>query len=380
MSLVNYFTQRSFRETVKKLLARISHWFCTPLDREATRKIKQLECLDRQNGFVLRSLKINGVEGELKIKVVYPSSNLFRLSVSEQQKVCVLSSGGISQGQQILSTGFDGQQAYNILGFLTSKLKKPLSLQGTIICNWSQQFLTYGDFVLQLLPELCLIKSHLPEHEWQSAYFLFRRPPQYLISYLKLLGCSENQIIDVKGKCVRIKPTSQLYFREKDPMWFLCAPPKLLDRTRAYLLEKLPVKIRYEKIIFVERLNGYRQALGLNPQTRARLMKLGVSFFDPCQFTIAEQIDVFRNASIVIGVHGAGLANIMWCREGTKIIEIFHPKFAAWCYAILANQLNLEYYCLGRAPGSMNVNYREADVDINWQHLIELIKHLLDSQ
>ena len=131
-----------------------------------------------------------------------------------------------------------------------------------------------------------------------------------------------------------------------------------------------------KRILFVERLRGYRKAIGLNEAMRSKLGELGVTFFDPTDVSMEKQIETFANAQIVIGIHGAGIANILWCSRSTKVVEIFHPKFAPWCYAILANQLNMDYYSLGREPGSMDVSFRESDVDVDWNYLIGLIKQL----
>ena len=38
---------------------------------------------------------------------------------------------------------------------------------------------------------------------------------------------------------------------------------------------------------------------------------------------LAEQIEAFRNARIVLSPHGAGLTNILFCRPNTTLIEIF---------------------------------------------------------
>jgi len=35
-----------------------------------------------------------------------------------------------------------------------------------------------------------------------------------------------------------------------------------------------------------------------------------------------EQVDLFYNADCVVGLHGAGFANIVFCRPGTKVIEL----------------------------------------------------------
>ena len=173
----------------------------------------------------------------------------------------------------------------------------------------------------------------------ENVSFIFNNPPRFLLEYLKLLGCHESQLINSCDRVFQVLPDSEIYFREKDPMWFLCAPQKLLLTTREYLLTTNSSS-QNKKIIYVVRKNGYRQPLGLNQIIRDNLSKLGVYFFDPSEVSIQEQIETFSSAILVIGVHGAGLANLMWCQQDTTIIEIFHPHYAPWCYLILAKQLS----------------------------------------
>ena len=198
--------------------------------------------------------------------------------------------------------------------------------------------------------------------------------PKFLFEYLNLLGCYNSQIVDARKYRHQILPHSKVYFREKDTMWYLCAPPELIQITRNYLI---PARMEQgNDILFIERLGGYRQAIGLTDSVRAGLKDLGVSFFDPAHASVKTQIETFANAKLVLGIHGAGLANILWCQPGTKVIEIFHPNFAPWCYAILANQLGMDYYCMGRQPGLMEIESRAANVPVDWQYLLELVKKL----
>ncbi|NEO98894.1 MAG: glycosyltransferase family 61 protein [Symploca sp. SIO2E9] len=373
---MKYFVQRYIKEKAKNILLKASSLFCTPLSRDDTRRLDFLEPISKTNSFELSCLSIAGISTKLPIKVSYPSSILFRVRNSATQNLRILPSGGICSDDKILCTGFKGQQSYNIMGYLQSFTKRRRSISGTIICNWPQQFLTYGDFVLQLLPELCLIKATLSPGEWLNANFVFNKQPKFLVDYLKLLGCNEGQIIDSSNNCFILAPESQIYFREKDRMWFLCAPLELLKISRKFLMAKQDIVHQHESILFVERLGVYRRAIGLDENMRSNLRELGISFFDPTNVSIKEQIAAFANAQIVIGIHGAGIANILWCQPGTKVVEIFHPKFAPWCYAIMANQLNMDYYSLGSNPGSMDINFRETDVTVDWNYLIKLIKQL----
>jgi capsular polysaccharide biosynthesis protein len=60
---------------------------------------------------------------------------------------------------------------------------------------------------------------------------------------------------------------------------------------------------------------------------------------------ILEQISIFRNADIVIGTHGANLTNSMFCKPGTRIIEISTDYMAknAPHYQWIANTMELNH-------------------------------------
>ena len=55
-----------------------------------------------------------------------------------------------------------------------------------------------------------------------------------------------------------------------------------------------------------------------------------------------EQIDLFYNAECIVGIHGAGLSNVVFCKSGTKIIEL-QSSHAGPMYENLAKKNNLNY-------------------------------------
>ena len=70
------------------------------------------------------------------------------------------------------------------------------------------------------------------------------------------------------------------------------------------------------------------------------------------RMSFIEQYSLFRHASLVVGSHGAALANLVWAQEGTKVIE-FVPVledaafYARLCYASVAGALQHPYYAVG---------------------------------
>ncbi|MGL3826979.1 glycosyltransferase family 61 protein [Candidatus Pelagibacter communis] len=85
------------------------------------------------------------------------------------------------------------------------------------------------------------------------------------------------------------------------------------------------------------------------------------------ELSIEEQIKLFNDAQIVIGLHGAGLANLIWCNKYTKIIEL-KSKNTNRIYENLARVNGIKYISLSSKPvddpiykhyGIINVNIKK---------------------
>jgi hypothetical protein len=59
--------------------------------------------------------------------------------------------------------------------------------------------------------------------------------------------------------------------------------------------------------------------------------------------SLAYQAEQFQNADVIIAQHGAALANLIFCRPGTRVIEIAPPNPPAEYFALLARCLGLDY-------------------------------------
>jgi len=61
------------------------------------------------------------------------------------------------------------------------------------------------------------------------------------------------------------------------------------------------------------------------------------------RLSFKDQVQKFANADIIIAPHGAGLTNILWCKEGTKVIELTTSNVFNPCYRNLSNQIGLNH-------------------------------------
>jgi capsular polysaccharide biosynthesis protein len=61
------------------------------------------------------------------------------------------------------------------------------------------------------------------------------------------------------------------------------------------------------------------------------------------EFSLAEQIILFSQAEVVVGVHEAGLSNILFCKPGTRVVELMPSAWAMPCYWSISRHVGLDY-------------------------------------
>tara|TARA_B100001057_G_C22832187_1_gene943801 strand:+ start:1289 stop:2392 length:1104 start_codon:yes stop_codon:yes gene_type:complete len=106
-------------------------------------------------------------------------------------------------------------------------------------------------------------------------------------------------------------------------------------------------------------------------EVQSFLIEKGYSIISLSDFTFKDQIDLFNNASNIIGLHGAGFANLTFCNPNTRVLEL-KPKYAGSVIANLAEQNKLIYSEISSEPLKHSNN--------NQQGLIRIPINLLDKK
>ena len=100
-----------------------------------------------------------------------------------------------------------------------------------------------------------------------------------------------------------------------------------------------------EKKLFLSRRPDRIRGLKNDREISAMLNNLGYTRIDTGEYYgLQEQIDLFHNATEVIGIHGAGLTNILWRNEKTSVFEIFPSDYIFHHYLVLAKGLMFDYH------------------------------------
>jgi hypothetical protein len=96
------------------------------------------------------------------------------------------------------------------------------------------------------------------------------------------------------------------------------------------------------KQIFVTRRSKHRHLSNLS-EVEKFFLEMGWEVVDAASLSFSRQVEAFRHAERICGLHGAALTNLAWCSPGTKVLEIFPGHYLNACYEIMAHSLGLAY-------------------------------------
>ncbi len=75
-----------------------------------------------------------------------------------------------------------------------------------------------------------------------------------------------------------------------------------------------------------------------------RLSDRGFHIVAPGGLPFREQVELFRHAKLVVGPHGAGLSNIVFCEPGAFVYELVPALYQNSCFTLLADLAGLRYW------------------------------------
>jgi capsular polysaccharide biosynthesis protein len=106
-------------------------------------------------------------------------------------------------------------------------------------------------------------------------------------------------------------------------------------------------------------------------EIRQFLEKRGFTTVAPETMSVADQARTLRRASVVVAPHGAALTNLVFCRPGVTVIEIFNPRYINGCYWMLSSWVGARYHYMlgvGEKPSESDVpfeQYGSLEVDVD---------------
>ena len=86
-----------------------------------------------------------------------------------------------------------------------------------------------------------------------------------------------------------------------------------------------------------------------------------------------KQVEIFNNADVIVGLHGAGLANLCFCKAGTKLVELKNNT-AGTQYENLAIKNGLIYKSISCQPSKFDYKNQFGHINVPIKKLEKFIK------
>ena len=362
-----------FRKFLQTLFKKTFHFLFKLL--YGTIKLNNLE-----NLINVRKKKITNIKSDIPNSKNYYSYKIFngRVYTDYIENVAIISENNLIDEisyQQVLGKLVDASQNI-VLKNGTPKIKK--KFKGTVLCVLQgASGNNYSHWILDILPKIKMYSEHYSLDDLD--YIYLPKIDTFQKETLSILGIHENKFISSE-KYRHIEADELIvvdhthYYKgtileqnKNQPTWvvewlrkrFLNCEKKF-DCQKFFFIDRSDSKYKHNQI------QNTTDVLDYLKKKKFVIYKLeSLSFF--------EKIYLFKNAEIIIGVHGAGFVNTIFCKPGTKVIEIRPFSYPNTVYERISNINNLNYQLIQtetlkeneRITGDINLPLDKLDIILN---------------
>jgi len=239
-----------------------------------------------------------------------------------------------------------------------------------IVVASNQSF--YWHWLFDILPRLLMLEDvgKKPAKIYIQTRYRFQRETLELLGILsdkRIIDCDQVPVLSASRLVV---PCHQIASGREFPNW-VCQV--LRERFLSHTADNQNIMGR--RIYITREAARFRRVLN-EGEILDLLKQYGFIAVKLESLAFTEQVELFRDAEIVVGASGSGLANLVFCSKGTKVIELF-PTSTADANFRLSRTLNLDYFFLTDPASKLGTwgydDYFVNDLKIELKELREIL-------
>jgi Glycosyltransferase 61 len=232
----------------------------------------------------------------------------------------------------------------------------------------------------------CLGRYYLLEKSrFKPDYYVLSNKFSFQKQYIEFLGIDQKKILEIApGTIIQadeiVVPSFVNNWEPIDFRGYSHCQKQWLPRWIGNIYrERMDLNRIGERKIYISRAcAGYRKIE--NEDKIIELLKArGYGIYQLESMLVSEQVELFANASIVLGVHGAGFGNIYFCPQNAIVCEILSEHYHDSSFKILTNALGLEYfYMIGKTSDIQDVPPYKENIYVDLK-IFELALEVIES-
>jgi len=273
-----------------------------------------------------------------------------------------VTSGYIFARNHVLDTAANRYRSARDAAFISGSARRIQS--ATKSKQYAGEVATLGDthhhyhFLVETLPRILYIVKHVPDVK-----FLKTQP---VLRFAKETMCALGVSFEVVPEGITVTARSIITTDQSPYFWPSPGEIKMLQ-------EELKIRglINLEKKsdthdlarIYISRSRSRRSATN-ESDIESVLKDHGVDPISLQDFSFVDQLQIVNNNDEIIGLHGAGMTNLIFMARGSRVTEITSGEEFEECYRRLALVCGLEYRLLV-IPSSVENQFGEANEILN---------------
>jgi capsular polysaccharide biosynthesis protein len=256
--------------------------------------------------------------------------------------------------------------------------KAPLSKSRSLKGNWysiiSYFSGSYHHWLWDDLPRLLTAMPHLP---LDTQFLIPENPKDYHLEALAALGIEQFRLhehsAETETKVERLWFATPLGHSE----WAATAPDVALKLREIFRNFAQP-ETKKQRKIYISRQNARQRRFVNESELLPSILKCG---FEPVfaeNLTFKKQVKLFAEANCILGIHGAGLTNMLFAKSGAQILEIQpdHPDSSRTHYWMMASTLGDNYKCMLGQSVLNNDPTKDHDLRVDPNRLEKILSSL----
>jgi len=138
-------------------------------------------------------------------------------------------------------------------------------------------------------------------------------------------------------------------------------PGWIVEWLRDAFLEKSSHQ-EYSRFVYIGRADARKRRL-LNEEEcfSTVLQPLGFEAYQLSKMPFTSQIRLFAGADAIVGIHGAALTNLSFCRNGTSVVELFPATWRLRMFEKISHLRGLNYHAIVCRDRQTDVSSEDPD-------------------
>ena len=218
-------------------------------------------------------------------------------------------------------------------------------VKGTVVVLTTLSAHSYfSHWMMDLLPRISLLKEAGIDFNDVDKFYISMPKLQFQKDSLRAFGVPEEKLMDCSlnphikaDKLIVPSPVSGVFASSA----YTC------NVLRQYFLKESDKNDEGPpRRLYISRASTKHRRLTNENEITEYLTTLGFTIVEPQNYSLDEQVKLFADAEVILMPLGSAMANIMYCKPGTKIIEFFNPRCVQTCSLSVCSQRDLDYYYL----------------------------------